>query len=219
MAVFNFFRITADFLHLLSHGVLLWRMYDKKNVAGISLKTWEIYAIVFCSRYLDIFTNTFSMYNTIMKLVFLATTAGVIYMILKMYRQTYDAERDNFIIWYLVGPAFGIGLICTFFADSFSIMELLWRFSIVLESVAIIPQIYLLQQSGEVENMTSFYIFCLGLYRGLYIFNWIYRYFTEPGYSQWFVWIFGFIQTALYCDFFYYYIRSRIKGEKLVLPK
>ncbi len=35
-------------------------------------------------------------------------------------------------------------------------------------------------------------------YRGLYIINWVYRYFTEPHYRQWLVWISGVVQTALY---------------------
>jgi len=218
MAVFNYFRIAADIVHLLSHVILLEKILRHKNVSGVSLKTWQIYAIVFVSRYLDIFTNTFSVYNTIMKVVFIATTGYTIYLIMKQFRSTYDESHDNFVIWYLVIPAFVIGCVCSFISSGFSIMEILWSFSIVLESVAIIPQIYLLQQSKEVENLTADYIFCLGLYRALYIFNWVYRYFTEPGYSQWFVWTFGLVQTALYCDFFYYYIRSRIEGKKLVLP-
>lgn len=215
MAVFNYFRILADLVHLLSHIILLEKIIRHKNVAGISLKTQIVYMIVFVSRYLDVFTNNFSLYNTILKIVFLASTGYTIYLIAKQFRATYDDARDNFVIWYLVVPAFVLGLI---FTSSYRPMEILWSFSIVLESVAIIPQIYLLQQSGEVENLTADYIFCLGLYRALYICNWIYRAFTEPGYSAWFVWVFGIIQTLLYCDFFYFYIRSRVQGKKLVLP-
>jgi hypothetical protein len=32
------------------------------------------------------------------------------------------------------------------------------------------------------------------------------------------VWISGVIQTAIYCDFFYYYIKSWQNNEKLALP-
>lgn len=34
------------------------------------------------------------------------------------------------------------------------------------------------------QAFTLLYIFCVGSYRGLYIVNWIYRYFTEPNYWQ-----------------------------------
>lgn len=90
----------------------------------------------------------------------------------------------------------------------YSIQEILWAFSIYLESVAILPQLFLLQRTGEVEILTSDYIAALGAYRAFYLLNWIYRFFFDPNYhSQWIVWISGFIQTAIYCDFFYYYIQ------------
>ena len=37
----------------------------------------------------------------------------------------------------------------------------------------------LFQKTGEAESITSHYLFALGSYRGLYIFNWIYRYYGE----------------------------------------
>lgn len=83
--------------------------------------------------------------------------------------------------------------------------QVLWTFSIYLEAVAIFPQLIVLQRFGEVENLTSNYVFFLGAYRGLYIMNWIYRCSTEPNYSHWIVWIAGAVQSALYADFFYYY--------------
>lgn len=56
-------------------------------------------------------------------------------------------------------------------------------------------------------------------YRGLYILNWIYRYFTEPNYRQWIVWVSGVLQTALYLDFFYYYFLAWRNNQKLSLPQ
>jgi len=61
----------------------------------------------------------------------------------------------------------------------FSLMEILWTFSIYLESVAILPQLFMVQKTGEAESITSHYLFALGSYRALYILNWIYRYYVE----------------------------------------
>ena len=58
----------------------------------------------------------------------------------------------------------------------FTIPELLWSFSIFLEAVAILPQLFLLQRTGEAETITTHYLAALGAYRALYIPNWIYRY-------------------------------------------
>jgi ER lumen protein retaining receptor len=49
--------------------------------------------------------------------------------------------------------------------------------------------------------------------------NWVYRYIDE-GHMDWIAWVAGFIQTALYSDFFYIYYMKVIKeGQKFELPK
>jgi ER lumen protein retaining receptor len=93
----------------------------------------------------------------------------------------------------------------------FNIVELLWTFSIYLEAIAILPQLIVLQRYREVENLTGNYIFFMGAYRALYILNWIYRANTEKNYRHhWVVYICGVIQTLLYADFFYYYIKRYV---------
>lgn len=82
---------------------------------------------------------------------------------------------------------------------------MLWTFSIYLESVAILPQLFMLNKTGEAETITSHYLFALGLYRALYIVNWIYRYYMETFFDLIMV-VAGCVQTVLYCDFFYLYI-------------
>lgn len=94
-----------------------------------------------------------------------------------------------------------------------------WTFSIYLEALAIVPQLILLQRYREVENLTGHYVFFLGIYRALYIANWIYRSYYEPFYTHnWVVYLCGAIQTCLYLDFFYYYFLSKYKGGKFSLP-
>lgn len=83
-------------------------------------------------------------------------------------------------------------------------LQVLWTFSIWLESVAILPQLFLLQRTGEADTITTHYLFALGLYRALYIPNWIYRYFAERHFQPVPI-LAGIIQTLLYSDFFYIY--------------
>jgi hypothetical protein len=89
-------------------------------------------------------------------------------------------------------------------------MQILWAFSIWLESVAILPQLFMLQRTGEAETITTHYLFALGAYRALYIPNWVYRYmFDSPAFYDPIAVIAGIIQTILYSDFFYiYYTKS-----------
>lgn len=87
----------------------------------------------------------------------------------------------------------------------FYFLKILWTFSIYLESVAILPQLFMISKTGEAESITSHYLFALGAYRALYIVNWIYRYYNE-GFYDFIAIVAGCVQTALYCDFFYLYI-------------
>ena len=57
---------------------------------------------------------------------------------------------------------------------------MIWAFSIYLEAVAILPQLFMLQKQGGAESLTSHYVMLLGLYRLCYLFNWIYRYGERP---------------------------------------
>lgn len=90
-----------------------------------------------------------------------------------------------------------------------SFYQILWTFSIYLESVAILPQLFMISKTGEAETITTHYLFFLGLYRALYLFNWIWRFYFE-GFFDMIAIVAGMVQTILYCDFFYLYVT---KGE------
>ncbi|ORX88009.1 ER lumen protein retaining receptor [Anaeromyces robustus] len=204
----NIFRLIADLMHLASIIILLLKIYKTKSAAGISFKTQLLYVVVFCTRYLDIFTNFVSLYNTIMKIFFISTAIYIVYLMKFKYQATWQPSLDTFKIEFLVIPAAILALI---FNHKFTFMEILWAFSIYLESVAILPQLFQLQRTGEAESITSHYLFALGGYRALYIFNWIYRYFAE-GVFDWIAITAGIVQTLLYSDFLYLYIVKVVRG-------
>ncbi|XP_062227349.1 ER lumen protein-retaining receptor-like [Phragmites australis] len=187
--------------------------YDETSPAlilgatGVSLKTQELYALVFATRYLGIFTDFISMYNTVMKLIFLGSSFLIVWYMRchKMVRRSYDKDHDTFRHQFLVLPCLILALLIH---EKFTFRELMWTFSIYLEAVAILPQLVLLQRTRNIDNLTRQYVFFLGAYRSLYILNWIYRYFTEPDYVHWITWISGFVQTLLYAGFFYRNFRS-----------
>ncbi|XP_030972072.1 ER lumen protein-retaining receptor A [Quercus robur] len=213
----NIFRFAGDMTHLISILVLLLKIYATKSCSGISRKTQELYALVFLARYVDIFTEFISVYNTIMKIVFIASTLAIVWCMRghRVVRRSYDKELDTFRHYFLIAASLVLALLVH---EKFTFQEILWAFSIYLEAVAILPQLVLLQRSGNVDNLTGQYVFFLGAYRGLYILNWIYRYFTEPHFSRWIACVSGLVQTALYADFFYYYFLSWKNNAKLKLP-
>ncbi|ORE21291.1 ER lumen protein retaining receptor [Rhizopus microsporus] len=211
----NIFRLVADLMHLASIFILLLKIKKTRSCVGISFKTQLLYAIVFVTRYLDLFTKFISLYNTSMKIFFIASSVYILYLMHIKFKATYDAGLDTFRIEYLLGVASLLGLATT---AEYSIIEVLWTFSIWLESAAILPQLFMLQKTGEAETITTHYIFALGAYRALYILNWIYRYYVE-NHIEWVSCIAGLVQTAIYSDFFYIYYTKVLKGRKFELPK
>ncbi|XP_019852613.1 PREDICTED: ER lumen protein-retaining receptor 2-like [Amphimedon queenslandica] len=210
----NIFRLAGDISHLLAIFILLIKIWRSRSCAGISGKSQVLFGMVFLTRYLDLFTSFISVYNTVMKVIFILATLVTIYLVFFKFRATYDSNNDTFRAELLVIPIAGLAVLVN---HEFSLFEILWTFSIYLESVSIMPQLYMISKTGEAETITSHYLFALGLYRGLYIVNWVWRYYTEQFYD-WIAIVAGVVQTLLYCDFFYLYITKVIKGKEMSLP-
>lgn len=218
----NIFTFCGDVLHLLSILILLLKVYTTQSCKGISLKTQCLYSLVFICRYLDLFWNFESMYNWTMKVIFISTSLTIVYLMTlhPHISLTYQRSADSLFLPYLLIPTALISLLTT---ASYHPIELLWTFSLYLEAVAIVPQLFVIHslakdQNGFVDALTSDYVFTLGGYRAFYLLNWVYRWLTEEHYRNWVSWTAGLIQTAIYCDFFYYYAIAKFTGQKMSLP-
>jgi len=210
----NIFRLAGDLSHLLAIIILLTKIWKTRSVAGISGKTQVMFALVFTTRYLDLFTNFISPYNTIMKIIYLSCAYATVYFIYLKFKATYDGNHDTFRAEFLIVPVGGLAFLVN---HEFTPLEILWTFSIYLESVAILPQLFMISKTGEAETITTHYLFALGCYRALYLVNWVWRYHFE-GFFDLIAIVAGVVQTILYCDFFYLYITKVMKGKKLSLP-
>ncbi|CCV00618.1 unnamed protein product [Malassezia sympodialis ATCC 42132] len=211
----NIFRLLGDLSHLSSILILLHKIITSRSCRGISFKTQMLYFIVFLTRYIYLF-QPLSAYLILMKIFFIGSTGYILYLIKVEYKTRHEADIDSIRLeWLLGGPA----ILALLFHYEFSIKEILWAYSIFLEAVAILPQMFLLQRLGEAETITTHYIFALGAYRALYILNWIYRLIFEPKHHfDYIAFVAGLVQTGLYGDFFYIYFNQVVQGKKFELP-
>ncbi|MGH0139238.1 UNVERIFIED_CONTAM: hypothetical protein FKN15_068647 [Acipenser sinensis] len=198
----NVFRLTGDLSHLAAIIILLLKIWKTRSCAGISGKSQILFALVFTTRYLDLLTSYISLYNTFMKVVYIGCAYATVYLIYMKFKATYDGNHDTFRAEFLVVPVGGLSFLVN---HDFSPLEILWTFSIYLESVAILPQLFMISKTGEAETITTHYLFFLGLYRALYLINWIWRFYFE-GFFDLIAIVAGVVQTILYCDFFYLYV-------------
>lgn len=210
----NLFRLLGDLSHMVSCGILLYSIESNRSINGISLKTHSLYLLVFVIRYVDLLYKFFSVYNSLMKVFFISTSVYTLYLMVKKYPKTIREDVDTFPVKLLLGFAAVCSLI---FTHAYSVREVTWSFSVWLEAVAILPQLFMLRRTGLAENITVHYIFALGIYRALYIFNWLYRYFAEGKYDYVAI-LAGILQTLIYSDFFYIYYTKVMQGKSFELP-
>uniref|UniRef100_A0A914KXG7 ER lumen protein-retaining receptor n=1 Tax=Meloidogyne incognita TaxID=6306 RepID=A0A914KXG7_MELIC len=208
----NIFRLSADLAHLVAILILLWKIWKTRSCAGLSGRSQVLFLLVFVCRYLDIFTNFVSIYNTVMKLFFISSSVATVYFIYQKFRATFDRNHDTCRIEFLVLPSFVLAILIN---HDFSFFEVLWTFSIYLESVAIMPQLFMLSKTGSAETITAHYLFALGIYRGLYILNWVYRYYMED-FLDIIALVAGIVQTVLYADFFYLYVSKVVQQKSTI---
>ena len=99
----NIFRFVADMLHLAAICLLMYRIHKSRNcigkwlifdIAGLSCKTQELYLVVFCMRYVDLFMYYVSLYNTLMKIFFISSTAFIIYLM--RFRKPFCTVSNGF---------------------------------------------------------------------------------------------------------------------------
>lgn len=146
-----------------------------------------------------------------MKLIFLVTSFAMIWYMRghEIVHKSYDKDFDTFRHYALI---LGCLILALPSSERFYFMEVIWTFSQYLEAIAILPQLVLLHRMNNIHNLPWQYVFLLGIYRPLYILNWIYRYYELP-YSSWRYivrnsYIAGVVQTLIYGIFVYYYIKS-----------
>jgi ER lumen protein retaining receptor len=244
---------SGDFSFLLTFAAL-WRCFGLlmmnykvwigKSVKGISAKTMQLYCLVFASRLLSIirhqgylpFDKTGDWFYHVIEFLSFGSVGLVLYGIMGPLKSTYDSRFDKFGnlnvpneygIVYLLVPTLLLAIIFhpelnkEFFSDT------CWTFSMYLEAVAMIPQLYMFQkqagdQAGTVEQILGHVTFALGFSRIFELCFW-FGSFKElsnasgkaPGYI---VLISQVGQLLIMGDFFYYYLLSVSRGVPMELP-
>ncbi|RYP20414.1 hypothetical protein DL765_002790 [Monosporascus sp. GIB2] len=171
----NIFRISGDISHIVSKCILIFAIHRNRSAEGVSMITQILYAVVFCSRYTDLFSETYA-WNVFFKVFYILSSIYIIVIMRWMFPRT----REREIAWKLGAATFGGSLLIApfvmiIFEDLWNLFTWAWDFSVILESVCVLLQLLLLRQTTVPTVIDSFYLLTLGAYRALYILNWIWR--------------------------------------------
>ena len=216
ISIFQYLTSSFENLfNILAVELLLVRIWNTKSSAGISGKSQILLLTVSVTRYLDLLTNYVSLYNTVMKIAMIGTGVLTVYLIYGKFRVSlaqldlvvlihviifhfqarYEADQDTFRVEFLLVPCLLLALLIN---QEFSQMEVLRTFSIYLETVAILPQLFMIRKSGEAETFILHYLLAFGSYRGLYYVDLIHRYYSEGFYDLSLIFA-GSLETIIYC--------------------
>jgi ER lumen protein retaining receptor len=182
----NIFRLAGDSIHVIAIGIILYQLHIKQNGKDISIKTQELLLVTYAARYLDLMTTYYSMYNCLMKVIYLTAAIWTLKMVHfpnGNLRCTITRAGDSFKHWkYIFLPCI---IVVFFLPHGHSMLDFCWTFSILLEPFALVPQLYMIYNSHwDVEMKVKIYVWLISLYRAMYIVNWVYRSYHEMYYRH-----------------------------------
>lgn len=239
---FSFLMTYGAMSRMFGFGILNVKTFTSQRATGVSIKTLQLYSIVFFCRLTSIIRHEGYLpydksgdwiyhFIEIMALIF---TSSALYGCMVPFKRTYQADLDKFGelnvppgagAVYLAVPIFIVAMIIHPSLNSDFLSDVAWTYAMYLESVALIPQLYMFQKqaSGVVELLTAHFVAALGFGRVLEFAFWVYSYHELatsagskiPGYLALFS---QFMQLVLMVDFFWYYYLAVKNATPLVLP-
>mmetsp|Transcript_33644 Transcript_33644/g.49464 ORF Transcript_33644/g.49464 Transcript_33644/m.49464 type:complete len:366 (+) Transcript_33644:138-1235(+) len=238
---FSFILTYGSLSRMFGFGILNVKTFKTQRASGISIKSLQLYCIVFVCRlssiirhegYLPYDKSGDWLYH-VLEFMALAFTASALYGCLGPFKKSYQAEFDTFGEIH-VPPGFGavyLAVPCLILAilihpglNSDFMSDVAWTFAMYLESMALVPQLFMFQRqtSGVVELLTAHFVFALGFGRVLEFVFWAYSYHElSSGGSNFigYIALFAqFTQLVLMLDFFWYYYQAVKNATPLVLP-
>jgi hypothetical protein len=214
--------------------LLRLKIRQQRGAMGISSRTLQMFAVMYVCRlystlqyngYLPVDRTGDWVYQAC-DVVALLVIVSLLTSIHSVHESSYDKTNDTCAIhWFVLGCVMLAYLIHPSLNNR-RIPDMAWTAALYCESVAMVPQLYLLtKKGGEVESLASHYIACVFVSRLLMMTFWFHSYhelkpkdadFNFPGYG-----VMGAqaLQCVLFGDFMYYYVKSIRDSSRMVLPQ
>ena len=233
---FSFIYILSALTQTFSLFIIVYKVYFYQNTSGISLNSMICYLILISSR----LTSTLFYYGylpadssgdwfyQLCEITSVVLVIIIIFFIKNLFRETAETENEDQIHYsYLVIPTFILALLVHTSLNRNFFTDIAWSFSMYLEAVSIYPQLYLFQKKGGViESHTSHYVSLQGLSRFLSLIFWWFTYdelnnemddsfSIFHSYTGYFIIGSQILQIIIMIDFYYFYFKSLLKGEKM----
>ena len=161
----------SSIIKTLSFIIVLIKVLNFESCSGVSVNSLICFFLsFFCRNFVVIFFNIRlrnfkidvinSTFNTISEFISFSIICILLYVVYFKYPVTSDITLDNKMpFYYLVIPTFLLAIPFKPWIYRYWFIDLIWIFSIFLESISIYPQIILFTtKKGHIEHFTSHFL-------------------------------------------------------------
>lgn len=214
--------------------LLRLKIQKQKGAQGISSRALQMFMLAYVFRlfstlqyngYLPVDRSGDWVYQAC-DVVALLVTVSLLTRIHTEHEQTYEKSNDTLPIHWFILMCIGLAFFIHPGLNNRRLPDMAWTCALYLESVAMVPQLFLLtKKGGEVESLASHFIACVFVSRVLMMTFWFHSYaelkpkdseYNLPGYG-----VMGAqaMQVVLFGDFMYYYVKAFRDQTRMVLPQ
>eukprot|EP00746_Dinoflagellata_sp_MGD_P156561 gnl/MRDRNA2_/MRDRNA2_85875_c0_seq5.p1 gnl/MRDRNA2_/MRDRNA2_85875_c0~~gnl/MRDRNA2_/MRDRNA2_85875_c0_seq5.p1 ORF type:complete len:280 (+),score=37.30 gnl/MRDRNA2_/MRDRNA2_85875_c0_seq5:103-942(+) len=228
----SFLTLGAGF-QCLGFVLLAMKVQNQRATTGLSGKTLAMYALTLCFRlsstvhlngYLPVDQTGDWAYQAI-EICSLALVCYLMRCCFVTHRATYQEQHDSFPLSYqnMVMGCFILAVMIHPNLDRWTFFDIMWTTGCYLETLSMLPQLWMLSKIGEVEALASHFVVLSVLARVCSLIFW-YRGFAELrpvhggfNFPGWGVMGAHVAQLLLSCDFVFLYLKS-VGRSKMTLP-
>jgi len=207
---------------MFSFLMVLIKIETTTSVKGCSLKMMECYLLIQLGRlcaivpfegYLPFDKSGDWLYQSIEALTF-CFVGSIVYMCRFRYEGSRDPTTDNLNHMWLIGPAGAMALVFHPSLNSFLPSDMAWAFALYLESVAVLPQLFMFQKEGQAQPFTAHFLAAQATSKVISFIFWFSSHseLSNPDHAiksyvgNW-VMAMQIVQLVIMGDFIYHYVR------------
>lgn len=219
---FSFLLTLSSLVSMFSFLLVLIKVETATSVKGVSLKMMECYlaiqlgrlcAIVPFEGYLPFDKSGDWLYQVVEALTF-CLAGSCVYMCRFRFVNTHDATTDTLNHMWLIGPSAAMAVVFHPNLNSFMPSDMAWAFALYLESVAVLPQLFLFQKEGQAQPFQAHFLAAQAVSKLISFIFWFSSYseLSNPehivkGYVGNWVMAMQIVQLLIMGDFIYHYVR------------
>lgn len=163
---FSLFLTTSSLTSMFAFLMVALKMETNQSARGVSLKMFECYLVLIVCRlcsiipfegYLPYDRSGDWLYQTF-ETISLLLVGVIVYMCRRKFLASYEAESDVFKHHFLILGCLVLALIFHPNLNAFMPADVCWTFALYLESVAVLPQLFMFHREKRVEPFTTHFL-------------------------------------------------------------